>query len=52
MPTSPTCASTGCTPAQQADIDRIGWLGIVQGALPGASTTVFRSASAVCRSSN
>lgn len=44
-PTKPTCATAGCTPAQQADIDLIEWLDIVQGALPGASTTVFRSAS-------
>jgi type IV pilus assembly protein PilV len=45
MPNPNCAAAPPCTPAQQAAIDLIEWLGIVQGALPGATTTVFRSAS-------
>jgi len=44
-PAMPSCATAGCTPNQQAAIDLIEWLGIVQGALPGATTTVFPSPS-------
>lgn len=40
---SPSCATGGCTPAQQAQKDLAEWRAAVSTALPGATTAISRS---------
>jgi len=42
-PTDPTCASTGCTPSQQAQRDLFQWRAALTGSIPGATMVIART---------